>query len=151
MIITALTLDVQMQLPVHTKMNLPIPGWRQTECTECAGSSKTVGTNVAPTVLSIPSTYLKSLALTYEMVGTGSVILQLTISRRTSTTGQASRARNQCSYRSGPGQTILSLLVHYGRNDQKSQEDDRNFIEMQRTCNNCTKYDNHHRKYMVQQ
>ena len=87
MIIAALTLDVQMQPPVHTKMNLPVPGWRQTECTEYAGGAKNA-INVAPNLPSIPSTYLKSLALTYEMVVTGSVILQLTISRRPSTTRQ---------------------------------------------------------------
>ena len=112
MIIAALTLDVQMQPPVHIKMNLPVPGWRQTECTECAGGAKNAGIPLAPNCPSIPSTYLKSLPLTYEMVVTGSVILQLTISRRTSITGQGtvgSRAHNQCSYRSGPGQTILSL------------------------------------------
>ena len=88
MIIAAPTLDVQLQPPVHTKMNLPVPGWRQTECTEYAGGAKNAGINLAPNLPSIPSTYLKSLALTYEMVVTGSVILQLTISRRTSTTGQ---------------------------------------------------------------
>ena len=88
MVIAALTLDVQMQPPVHTKMNLPVPGWRQTECTEYAGGTKYAGITVASNLPSIPSTYLTSLALAYVMVVTGSIILQLTISQRTSTTGQ---------------------------------------------------------------